>query len=138
MGLYELAPAVMVPLILFTFIGAIIIVPMVLRSNERSQVHQTLRRYHDNGETPPPELLAALSPESSILTTLFNRPQAELRRGLVLIAVALAMVVLACSIDLGSSNYEVVWPLVGSAAFPGLIGVASLIMWQVGLRAPRD
>ncbi len=47
-------------LIFFGFLGAVIIVPQVLRYNERGRLHQTLRLAFERGQPIPPELIAAL------------------------------------------------------------------------------
>ena len=47
-------------LIFFGFLGAIIIVPQVLRYQERGRLHQTLRIAFERGQPVPPELIAAL------------------------------------------------------------------------------
>jgi hypothetical protein len=50
------------PLIFFAFLGAIIIVPQVLRHQERQRLHETLRLAFERGQPVPPELIAALRP----------------------------------------------------------------------------
>lgn len=47
-------------LIFFGFLGAIIIVPQVLRYQERARLHETLRMAFERGQPVPPELVAAL------------------------------------------------------------------------------
>ena len=44
----------------FGFLGAIIIVPQVLRYRERGRLHETLRAAFERGQPVPPELIAAL------------------------------------------------------------------------------
>jgi len=139
MNMYVMAVAILVPAIVFTFVASIIIIPRVLRSAERARMHETIRRLHESGEPMPPEMLDALrgagvSGPTEILQS-FNSPDAELRRGLILIAVAIAMVILGLVLDAGGRRYEPVWPIIGAAAFPGLIGVASLIMWRLSGKA---
>ena len=46
------------------------------------------------------------------------------------------MVCLGFALDLGSSHYEPLWPLIGAAAFPGLIGLSFLVMWRLKLTSP--
>lgn len=45
----------------FCFLGAVIIVPQVLRYMERGRLHDTLRAAYERGQTVPPEVIAALS-----------------------------------------------------------------------------
>jgi hypothetical protein len=124
--------AILVPIAGILFVGAIIITPMVLRSQERARMHNTLRRLHDEGQTVTPEMLQALQPDD-IFSRIPRSPNADLRRGLILVAVALGLVVLGAVLDLGSRYYTPVWPVIGAAAFPGLIGLAFIIMWRLKL-----
>jgi hypothetical protein len=133
MGIFELAPAILIPVAGMIFVGAIVITPMVLRSQERQRMHNTIRRLHEEGQTISPELLATLGNDDLMMSRLPQTPMADLRRGLILLAVAAGMVCLGFAIDAGSANYTPIWPLIGASAFPGLIGVAFLIMWQMKL-----
>ena len=47
-------------LVFFGFVGAIIIVPQVLRHQERGRLHETLRLAFERGQPVPLELIAAL------------------------------------------------------------------------------
>ena len=47
-------------IVFFTFLAAIIIVPQVLRYQERGRLHDTLRMAFERGQPVPPELIAAL------------------------------------------------------------------------------
>lgn len=140
MGFFEMAPAIVVPMIVFTFVAVIVIVPMTLRAQERARMHATLRRLHEDGQPITPELLAALRVKDDPIkgVSLDYGPYGELRRGMILIAVALGLVILGLVIDAGDSDYSPIWPLIGVAAFPGLIGVASLIMWRIRLKVGAD
>ncbi|WP_174300670.1 hypothetical protein [Caulobacter sp. S45] len=53
-------------LFFFTFLGAVIIVPQVLRYMERGRLHDTLRAAYERGQTVPPEVIAALSPRRRV------------------------------------------------------------------------
>ena len=50
----------------FGFLGAVIIVPQVLRYMERGRLHDTLRAAYERGQTVPPEVIAALSPRRRV------------------------------------------------------------------------
>jgi hypothetical protein len=127
--------AILVPLGGMIFVASIIITPMILRSQERARMHNTLRRLHDEGQTVTPEMLQALQPDD-IFARIPRSANADLRRGMILIAVALGMVALGFAIDAGSRYYEPIWPLIGASAFPGLIGLAFIIMWRLKLADP--
>ena len=53
----------------FTFLGAVIIVPQVLRYMERGRLHDTLRAAYERGQTVPPEVIAALSFRRRVYTS---------------------------------------------------------------------
>src|SRR6476661_3615324 len=121
MDFFPMVPAMMIPVAGMIFVGAIVITPMVLRSQERARMHNTLRRLHEEGQTVTPEMLQALTPDD-VFVKIPRTPIADLRRGLILFAVALGMVCLGFALDLGSPSYTPLWPLIGAAAFPGMIG----------------
>ena len=135
MDFFPMIPAVLIPIGGMIFVASIVITPMVLRSQERARMHNTLRRLHDEGQTVTPEMLQALQPDD-VFAKIPHTPIADLRRGMILLAVALGMVALGLALDLGSSNYEPLWPLIGAAAFPGLIGLSFLVMWRMKLSSP--
>ncbi len=54
--------------VFFGFLGAIIIVPQVLRHQERGRLHDTLRTAFERGQPVPPELIAALQSRRRIYT----------------------------------------------------------------------
>jgi hypothetical protein len=132
MDFFPMVPAVMVPVAGMIFVGAIVITPMVLRSQERQRMHNTLRRLHEEGQTITPEMLQALTPDDP-WSRVPQSATSDLRRGLILMAVALGMVCLGFAIGMGGPRIDPVWPLIGAAAFPGLIGVAFLFMWMFKL-----
>jgi hypothetical protein len=80
-------------------------------------------------------MLQALQPQD-VLSSIPRTPLADLRRGMILLAVALGMVCLGFVLDLGGSNYQPLWPLIGAAAFPALIGLSFLVMWRLKLSSP--
>src|SRR3954466_10684586 len=108
MDFFPMIPAVLIPVSGMIFVASIVITPMVLRSQERARMHNTLRRLHEEGQTVTPEMLQALTPDN-VLAKIPRTTTADLRRGLILFAVALGMISLGLGLDLGSSNYEPLW-----------------------------
>jgi hypothetical protein len=129
MQLTEAAVPIFTTLIVFGFLAAVILVPRALRSMERLELMKSARQAMERGVALPPELIEAIKPEQ-------QPPSAErdLRRGAVLIAVALALVVFSMVLSL--PDFDVVGPLLGFAAFPGLIGLVYLAFWFAGRNKP--
>lgn len=83
------------------------------RAQNRRTVFEAMRLLTERGEPVSPELIEALVQDKP-------RPKADLRRGVVFLAVAAAVVFFAFSVG----EAHAVGPLLGIAAFPGLIGLA--------------
>ena len=61
-------------IVFFGFLAAVIIVPQVLRYQERGRLHQTLRLAFERGQPVPPELIAALQWGRRRYTSDFSLP----------------------------------------------------------------
>jgi len=100
------------------FFGSIVIVTvaaLIFRYFSRRMVFETARAVIDKSETVDPEAIAAI-------THGRPSPHADLRRGVLFLAVAAATA--AAALVLGEAY--LIRPLLGLAAFPGLIGLAYL------------
>ena len=113
-----------IPISFFAMIVAIVALPVYFRSKERTKLHETLRAAYERGQPVDPALIEALSRGDKV------RPSAErdLRIGIILIAVALAMVTLGATIG-HVEDQDALWIMSASAAFPGFIGLAFLAFW---------
>ncbi|MGH7016128.1 MAG: DUF6249 domain-containing protein [Caulobacteraceae bacterium] len=126
-----------VPIIFFIWLGAVIIVPVWLKSRDRARMHETLRTAYEKGQPVPPELIAALQQSSPPWSGAGSAPTAEhdLRRGLVLVAVGLGLCAVGWGLWFGLWNASAIAAnitggvVAGVGAIPGLIGVAYLILW---------
>jgi hypothetical protein len=113
----------LIPIVMFIMLGLVFIVMFYLRFRARVETQQTIRLALEKGTELSPELIKQLGePEPA-------RDQ-DLRRGLIWIALGVGMAVLAFGID----EPDAMGPLLGTGAFPALIGVAYLIMWRYGAR----
>ncbi len=65
----------------FGFLGAVIIVPQVLRYLERGRLHDTLRAAYERGQTVPPEVVAALSSRRRVYTGDYGSVPPEIVAG---------------------------------------------------------
>jgi hypothetical protein len=128
------ATGVLVTLIFWTFVGAVILVPMYLKSRDKQRMYETLRLAYEKGQPVPPELIAALqtnAPTGSMVSTA----ERDLRRAMVLLAVGLGLCGLGYGLWYGlmsvsdTAAYITGGSIAGAGAIPGLIGVAYLILW---------
>ena len=128
------ATGVLVTLIFWTFVGAVILVPMYLKSRDKQRMYETLRLAYEKGQPVPPELIAALqtnAPAGSMVSTA----ERDLRRAMVLLAVGLGLCGLGYGLWYGlmsvsdTAAYITGGSIAGAGAIPGLIGVAYLILW---------
>ncbi|MDX1405178.1 MAG: DUF6249 domain-containing protein [Woeseiaceae bacterium] len=108
------------------FIGSIAICSalfMFLKYRNRRDMQETFRLALDKGTELSPDFIKQLSdPEPNA--------DKDLRRGLIWLALGVAMIVLA----IGIGEDDAMGPIMGSASFPGLVGVAYLVMWKLGTR----
>lgn len=107
-------------------VTALVLVPLWLRSRERREVQRILQIAVEQEKPLPAEVLETLR-------QLMHRPptvRTDLRVGAVGVAAGLAMA--ALGIALSYRNTDVLYPLLGVAAFPLFIGVAFLILGLLG------
>lgn len=119
---------IIVPIAAFAFVLAVIWILATSGQKKREAVHETLRLMIENDQPISPDLLKDM--------TLITSPRRnDLRRGVVLIALALAF----CCVGLitllhGNSDGEVLV----IAVFPGMIGLAFLALWKFGYDGQAD
>jgi hypothetical protein len=106
----------LVPITLFLVIGAVLVAYFYFRYRSRLEVQQTLRAAMERGQELTPELMEAIGGETS------SGP-ADLRRGMLWLALAAAVAVMAWVVE--------TWELLGPAAFPLMLGLAYLILWRL-------
>jgi hypothetical protein len=126
---------VLVPLFLFSFIAAIIIVPTLRRSRERLAAIEAIRSLSEKGQPTPPELMTVLQQ-----THRPRPPGGNLRAGVICLAVSAAMIFLAvCKFVFSTEpGAHLNGSLIGASAFPGLIGLALIGLWAANRRKPLD
>jgi hypothetical protein len=115
---------ILVPLIFFGFLGAIIIVPRVLKSKERQAMQLTIRAAIERGQPLPPEVLEAMTRNSR------PEPSAgrDLRSGIVWLFIGIGFAAFGVLISYEPGADDARYPLLGIAAIPGCIGLAFLAM----------
>ena len=108
----------LVPIIMFLTIGAVLTIVFYLRYRTRHDIQTTVRSAIERGESLNPELIEALSMSLS-------HPYADLRRGIMSIAIGIAIFVFAGLV--GDEDAE--GALLAIAMFPLLVGIAYLGLW---------
>jgi hypothetical protein len=112
-----------VPIAMFISVAVIFSFWLYFRYKTRLASQKTFRLALEKGNELTPELVKQLGePEPS--------KDRDLRRGLIWLALGIALVIMGFAVN----EPEAIGPMTGSAAFPGLIGVAYLIMWRFGAR----
>lgn len=109
--------AIIVPFIIFATIGVIVWLVLHFGNRKRVEAHQTLRLALEKGQAISPELLEEL-------TRMGAPPQADLRRGVLFLSVAIAFAILA--VIVGTEERDAVRPLLGVAVFPFSVALAYL------------
>ncbi len=120
-------------LIVFGSFTLMVCVPMALalyfRARNRRTVFDAVKLISERGEPVAPALIEALVQDKA-------SPYADLRRGVVFLSIAVATGVFAVVLGEG----DAIRPLLGIAAFPGLIGLAyiGLHVFASDARATRS
>ena len=106
-------------LIFFSFLAAVILVPVYLRSRDRAHMYETLRQAYANGQPVPPELIQTLQhpvrPKAG--------PDSDFRRGVMLSVIGLGV----CLVGLGF--YYGLWavsPVAAAITFASIAGVGAI------------
>ena len=119
--------------VFWVFVGAVVLVPVYLKYQDRQRMHETLRIAFEKGQPLPPELITAL--QSNIAPRQPTTPESDLRRAIILIAIGLGLCGLGYGLWYGLSSvndiaaYVTGGSVAGAGAIPGLIGVAYLALW---------
>ncbi len=112
-----------VPIVLFVSLAVIFSVWFYFKYKSRQETQQTFRMALEKGSELSPELIKQLAePEPA--------KDRDLRRGLIWLALGIATAITGVAMN----EPAAIGPTLGGAAFPGLIGVAYLIMWRFGAR----
>lgn len=113
----------MIPIVMFLILGLVFIVWFYLKFRTKVEAQHTIRMALEKGTELSPEFIKQIGePEPP--------KDRDLRRGMIWIALGLGMAVLALAIN----EPEAMGPLLGTGAFPILIGIAHIIMYRYGAR----
>ena len=132
----------LIPLAAVGMIVLIVVVPVWLvshyRSQDRKRLHETVRLMVEKGQPVSSEMLASLSnaANSRYSDTQNVGASADIRRGVIMIGVALAMCGLGFALFYLTGG-AATGPLVGSAAFPGFIGLGFVVIGLLNRSKPK-
>lgn len=116
---------IFVPLIVFSALAVILIAAFFFSYRKRRIVYDAIKVAIEKTGAVDAALVEAIIRDKV-------GPNADLRKGIILIATAAAVVVLGYSID----DAEAIGPMLGIAAFPGFIGVAYIAFHFFAPREP--
>lgn len=117
---------IIVPVAFFAFLAAIIVAPQYFRARARERLLDTMKYAYERGQPVPPDVLDALQNDQRVPR---ERRDNDLRRAIVLIAVALGLLALGWSLQYTPGAWDGVGPTMAVAAFPGFIGLGYLALW---------
>lgn len=105
-----------VPIVFFLVIGAVAGTYLYLRYRARQEVQQTIRYAMERGQEITPELLETLGGETA-------GGQRDLRKGVLWLALAIALGIMSWTLD----EHD----LLGPAALPLMLGLGYLVLWRI-------
>jgi hypothetical protein len=131
-----------IPLADIAMIVLVVVIPIWLRthyaSQDRKHLHETVRLMVEKGQPVSNEMLESLNNPTGIINDRGVRTgsSADIRRGVTMIAVALAMCGLGAALYYVSDGYAT-GPIVGAAAFPGFIGLGFVVIGLLNRSKPK-
>jgi hypothetical protein len=131
-----------VPLAGIGMIVLVVVIPIWLRthyaSQDRRRLHETVRLMVEKGQPVSSEMLESLNNRNGMVSdgAMRTGSSTDIRRGVTMIAVALAMCGLGFALYYVSDGYAT-GPIVGAAAFPGFIGLGFVVIGLLNRSKPK-
>jgi hypothetical protein len=119
--------SVLVPSIVFSAIVAVVWIAFYFHHRNRRLMHDSVLAAIQRSGAADPMLIASI-------TRAPRSPRADLRLGMILVSLALATMIFAALLH----QSDALGPLLGIAAFPGLVGLAFIGFYALGLRAAAE
>ncbi len=116
---------VLIPMVVFGSLAAIVISAFYFSYKKRTVVYDAIKVAIEKTGAVDAALVEAIIRDNV-------GPYADLRKGIILIAVAAAFMILGVLID----EQEAVGPMIGVASFPGLVGFAYVAFHFFAPREP--
>lgn len=116
-----------IPIVLFISIAAVLVFAAWFRHRTQTGLQQTIRTAMDKGVQLTPEVIESLGQPKA-------RPDSDLRRGLVSLAIGAGFAAFAFILN----EEDAIRPLLAISAFPFAVGLAYLVMWRLDERRKAD
>lgn len=118
---------ILVPIAVFGSIAAMVIAPFYFRSRDRAKMLEVVRVAYDRGQPVPPDLIEAMQTRQASQLPSAER---DLRSGVIWLAVGLGVAFFGWM--MGFQEDEAVYPIIGMASIPALVGVALIVLGLLG------
>jgi len=124
---------VLIVLIIFGSIASLFIAPRYFKSQERQKMAETLRIAIEKGQPLPSEVIDAMS--SNVRAPgLPPSPQRDLRTGIIWLGVGIGIAAFGLAISF--EEPDMLYPMLGFAAFPAFIGLAFIALGLLNKTRP--
>ncbi len=123
----EVLISILPPFFVFGAIVAIVWIALFFHHRNRKLTHASVLAAIERSGAADPQLIAAI-------TRAPRSPMADLRLGMILVAVALATVILGFAIHQPPAQ----GPMLGIAAFPAVVGLAFIGFHYLGIHAAAE
>lgn len=110
----------LIPISLFIAVAAVMVAYYYFAHKTKEGVRQTLQTALESGKDLPPDIIKKLS-------VGMRHRSADLRRGIIFVAIGLAGIGLALLVDEGESFNEIT----GGALFPLFVGLGYLLVYKI-------
>jgi hypothetical protein len=116
---------VFVPLVFFSFLAAVILVPILAKEKTRRSAHDLISQAMARGQTLDPALIAKLSED---MLQEGNRARKSLGSGVILLALAAGFIAAGFVIDGFDHDGDVIRGMAVPAVLLGTVGLAFLLL----------
>jgi hypothetical protein len=114
--------------IVFGFIAAIVLGSQYFQARKRARVHETIELAIRQGQPAPPELVDLVARQASR-----SQPPSDLRWGLIALSAGIGFAIFGQV--MGAIDTEARTALTGTAAIPGCIGIAGILLHFLGRKS---